>query len=369
MYKYFKFSPKEINDFFKEEDIYKYCKSCNAKVLKTTKFCMECGSKEFYPDYKSFLMATTKYCTVCLSKVIGNRCSCGSTDLTSADKAFAKLSEKYVNKGVASINEAKDELANYEAKEKSKEAELKTITKKIENLIQMHKDYLKELDLIEQNKEKELDKYQIKIKENKGKSNTFSFSSVQGQKIILETKQELLMEAINDLDKLSGRAQALKFIEDIYSQRFTYLKTGDNFKENVFEVDDDYKEGKKHLERRFAGYTSSASKCFEKAEKAKHPGAIQEMANIELTSHHDYVKYLVKHLQALDLLSILMQYSSRKDSGIIDNIISNFLNNFAILSFTEEESDTGYFQEIAKQYEDSAKQYANSPTQTLKKGR
>ena len=26
MYKYFSFNPKDINDFFKEEDIYKYCK-------------------------------------------------------------------------------------------------------------------------------------------------------------------------------------------------------------------------------------------------------------------------------------------------------------------------------------------------------
>ena len=52
MYKYFKFSPKEINDFFKEEDIYKYSKEAfralNLSGVTRFDFLVDKETKQVY---------------------------------------------------------------------------------------------------------------------------------------------------------------------------------------------------------------------------------------------------------------------------------------------------------------------------------
>lgn len=369
MYKYFSFNPKDINDFFKEEDIYKYCKSCHSKSLKTTKFCMECGSKEFYDDYKSFLRATTKYCTVCLSKVKGNRCSCGSTSFSDAKRAFDQINEQRKSSQSNDIGLIKKELSSYESKYSSKEAELKTTINKVENLIKNHKEYLSELERIEDNKNKELDKYQIVVKDVKDKSKVLSFSDVSAQKIILETCQELLMESISNLDKATARAEAYKNIEDVYSARFVVLNQKDNLKEGIIETDGEYRNGLDLMKSRFTNYLSSAIKHFKRAEEKRHPGAIQELAKIETSVEHNHRKSLIMHLQSLDLLATALQNATRKDNGLFDKLASDFFSNSYLFNFTHEESDSEYFVNLSNKYEEAAKQYANSPTQILKKGR
>lgn len=365
MYKYFTFNPKDMNDFFKEDDIYKYCKSCHTKSLKATKFCMECGSKEFYDDYKSYLKATTKYCTVCLSKVTGNRCSCGSTSFASVDKVFDNINASFNSKISDNSIDTKNKIEALEAKIKSKESELKTTINKIDNLLKSHEDYLKELALIEKNKQKELKKYQIVEKKDEGLIENINFADIQGLKVILETKQELLMEKISKLDNLGKKEEAMKFIEDIYSARFTSLNLKETFKEDVRNVNEEYVIARD--KSKYSVYNAEVVKRLNRAAEAKHPGAIQMLGNLEIRNNHDYKQYLIKHLQALDLLSVALQSANRKDNGVFENIASIFVTNLGIFSLTSEENDSVYLNEIAKRYEDAAKQYANSPSQNKQK--
>lgn len=369
MYKYFSFNQKDINDFFKEEDIYKYCKSCHTKSLKATKFCMECGSREFYDDYKSFLKATTKYCTVCLSKVKGNRCSCGSTIFSDASHAFNEINSRKQNSSSMNLGAFKDELSAYEAKNKAKEAELKTTVNKVDNLIKKHKEYLAELQRIEDNKEKELAKYQIVVKDTKEKTKSLTFVDLAAQKIILENKQELLMESIDNIDKANTQVEAYKFIEEVYSARFVMLNQKENLKEAIIEVDPEYQNGMELMERRFTNYLAPATKHFKRAEEKRHPGAIQELAKLESSVNHNHKQSMIMHLQSLDLLAIVLQNTTRKDNGIFDNLAYNFFSNSYIFNFANVDSELNYFSELANKYKEAAKQYANSPTQIYKKGR
>ena len=173
------------------------------------------------------------------------------------------------------------------------------------------------------------------------------------------------MEKITKLDKLSKQEEAYKSIEEIYGSRFTALNIGEQFKENVIAANEDYLIAME--KSKYSVYASEVVKRINRAVELKHPGAIQMLGNFEIKTNHDYKQYLIKHLQALDLLSISLQNVTRKDNGIFENIASNFVCNQGIVSLTDEESYSHYFIEVSKQYEEAAKQYANSPIQNKQK--
>ena len=366
MYKYFTFNPKDINDFFKEEDIYKYCKACNTKTLRATKFCTECGCKDFYEDHKSYLMATTKYCTVCLSKVKGSKCSCGSTDLTSAEKAFNKLNEKYLVNNSLSVDAVKQKIAAKEKLCEEKNQELRNATSKVNELIKKHDEHLLTVKKIEENRLKELAKYQVVKNVKVSDVKNLTSTDIKGQKIILETMQENLMDAISNVDKMSEKANEYHNLVDIYGEIYTKIKVGEDFKDNVLKADPDYRQAIEILERRSDG--DVAIKHLTHAEELKHPGAIQRMATIRLRRKDDYKGSFVNYFQALNLLTQFLRVSTRKDGGAAENMAGIFFEELP-LYMNSSIKDRKYFKDLSEEYKAAYSQYANSPTQQAKKGR
>ena len=88
-----KFKLRNENDFFDDEELYKYCASCGLQSSKSAKFCIECGRKKFYQTLKEYKFNTSLYCTNCLSHIEKKEkvCTCcGGKTFATADKAFSK---------------------------------------------------------------------------------------------------------------------------------------------------------------------------------------------------------------------------------------------------------------------------------------
>ena len=203
------------NEFFKET--FKFCKSCGCQTNQRAKFCIECGSKEFFDSLVEYKLNKELYCVKCLSKKEKNsdKCEyCGHNEFLNGNLAYFEMSRKYIdelnNKSVvleSDVINLRNESLDIDSKIKKTQTNLKKNNKEIINLSSDDSsDYIDKINCLNQ----EIDKYDNLINEQKeiNKSMLEMVSNQQAKKENeekayneLETNYLLLIDEVDELEK------------------------------------------------------------------------------------------------------------------------------------------------------------------------
>lgn len=291
---FFNVKSKDIDNFFNDDLLFKYCKKCNHKNKKATKFCVECGSNEFYDSLLDFKKATTMYCTKCLSKVEGDICKCGCKEIASADKAFEIL-----NKGV--INSKEKELKNIKTSinhsyKKDLETSIDSLRLEHDNKLRTYKDYVKKIEQIENKLETELEKYAVDkhviIREN----DSITEDDIKKRKTDISKLQDEVLYQMIYLDAIKKKCRIAEDLERKYTMRYDEFM---RFEKLELGISDDAKEAFLQGSKTFIDVVGRYS-ALKRAINLGHPLADHLYAKIAIDYMHEIDDFIVHGMCALD---------------------------------------------------------------------
>ena len=314
-----KFNLNIDNDFFEKEDFYKYCASCGTQMDKNAKFCIECGSKEFFDSLKEYRSEKSLYCIKCLSKLPDGKkvCACcGERKYATAKMAFYHhYNEEFCYKILDENKEMEAELAEFDSENQHYKDEITQLEKEISNLKRKIKPYNDELiDLEEGNEIKELSDILDKI--NDVDSNELSIDQLRKKSRELNKKIEILNNKLSSFDE-----DSLRIIEylDSHSNEMEYLKKEIDLVDFKIELSrkvrgkkainyDIYDQEFINIVNTISGYYSNKSTAYSKMAELAKVGdyraiLVMEQKNINGKELDDY-SYIKNNLEAFALLDI-----------------------------------------------------------------
>lgn len=320
------------SDFFEQEDLYKYCASCGTQMEKNAKFCIECGSNEFYKSLKDYKAEKTLYCIKCLSKLTEGKkvCSCcGARKYATAKMAFYHhYNEEFCYKILDENKELEAELANFNSDNQQYEEKIKELEKEISSLKRKIKPLDNEYSELEEASEiKKLNDILDRI--NNVDGNELSIDEIRKKSREFSKKIEKINKILSSYDE-----ESLKIIEYLD----THAKEMDNVHKEIeildFKVELSKKvKGKKAVNydiydqefinniNTISGYYSNKSNAYAKMLEFAKDGdyraiLVMEQKNLNSKSINDN-QYIKNNLEAFALLDI--NSSDKKKNASLGN--------------------------------------------------
>ena len=222
------------NEFFKET--FKFCKGCGCQTNQRAKFCIECGSKEFFDSLVEYKLNKELYCVKCLAKKEknSNKCEyCGHDEFLNGNLAYFEMSRKYIdelnNKSVvleSDVINLRNESLDIDSKIKKTQTNLKKYNKEIINLSSNDSsDYNDKINSLNQ----EIDKYDNLIEQQK-ETNKSMLKMVSNQEAKKENEEKAYNELetnylllIDEVDELEKEINILQQEKDNYKFRIELI--------------------------------------------------------------------------------------------------------------------------------------------------
>lgn len=329
------------NDFFEQEDLYKYCASCGTQMEKNAKFCIECGHKEFYKTLREYKSEKSLYCIKCLSKLPDGKkvCACcGERKYATAKMAFYHhYNEEFYYKILDENKQLETDLANFDNESANYEGKIKELDKEISKLKSKINPYKKEyIELEEATEIKELsdtlDKMFNKSEDELSIDQIRKLANDYNKKLEkinkkLSSYDEDSLNAIESIDNFAKEIENIKKEIDLFDFKTELFKKVKGKKVVNYDIyDQDFTNAINIIK----GYYTTKNNAYAKMAEYANDGDYRAILIMEQKRISDNLKdeyqYIKNNLEAFAILDINCS-DRRKNAPVANDLAMGYLYN------------------------------------------